>query len=308
MRFRTATAFTAGWRPRPTGSSSTSRPTGPVSSRRSGRLAPPDMRDGVEAGPRGRVRLTPELEAALVTRLLEETAPLAEAGKARGLSAPDDPGLRARQAPPRRARRPGRGLRIPPSRHRATPPRLGTRDATRETFGWFADHGVAFVTVDAPSATMCRSCPRPRRSHPRRSGLPAPARAQYRRLPDRQVRGGALRLALRRRRARAGQERVLAMAEEASEVHVAFNNNRGDDAPTAAQRFRPLLGQAPPEKSRPSEPAARPGAARTRRASLARRAPRPSGRPAAPRGTDPNRCGRPGPPQRRRGRTRRRRR
>ena len=37
------------------------------------------------------------------------------------------------------------------------------------------------------------------------------------------------------------------MAEQAGEVHVAFNNNRGDDAPTAAQRFRSLLGQAPPE-------------------------------------------------------------
>jgi uncharacterized protein YecE (DUF72 family) len=35
------------------------------------------------------------------------------------------------------------------------------------------------------------------------------------------------------------------MAEQAAEVHVAFNNNRGDDAPTAAQRFRALLGQAP---------------------------------------------------------------
>ena len=35
------------------------------------------------------------------------------------------------------------------------------------------------------------------------------------------------------------------MAEQAGEVHVAFNNNRGDDAPTAAQRFRSLLGQAP---------------------------------------------------------------
>ena len=39
--------------------------------------------------------------------------------------------------------------------------------------------------------------------------------------------------------------RVEAMAEQAGEVHVAFNNNRGDDAPTAAQRFRSLLGQAP---------------------------------------------------------------
>jgi hypothetical protein len=27
-----------------------------------------------------------------------------------------------------------------------------------------------------------------------------------------------------------------------------FNNNRDDDAPTAAQRFRALLGQAPPEE------------------------------------------------------------
>ena len=39
--------------------------------------------------------------------------------------------------------------------------------------------------------------------------------------------------------------RAQAMAEQAAEVHVAFNNNRGDDAPTAAQRFRALLGQAP---------------------------------------------------------------
>jgi uncharacterized protein YecE (DUF72 family) len=41
--------------------------------------------------------------------------------------------------------------------------------------------------------------------------------------------------------------RARGMAEQAGEVHVAFNNNRDDDAPTAAQRFRSLLGQAPPE-------------------------------------------------------------
>jgi uncharacterized protein YecE (DUF72 family) len=28
-------------------------------------------------------------------------------------------------------------------------------------------------------------------------------------------------------------------------VHVMFNNNRGDDAPVAAQRMRELLDQAP---------------------------------------------------------------
>jgi uncharacterized protein YecE (DUF72 family) len=33
-----------------------------------------------------------------------------------------------------------------------------------------------------------------------------------------------------------------ALAEDAREVHVAFNNNRGDDAPVAAARFRELVG------------------------------------------------------------------
>ena len=47
----------------------------------------------------------------------------------------------------------------------------------------------------------------------------------------------------------AGRARTL--AESAGEVHVAFNNNRGDDAPTAAQRFRALLGQEIPEPDDP---------------------------------------------------------
>jgi uncharacterized protein YecE (DUF72 family) len=40
-------------------------------------------------------------------------------------------------------------------------------------------------------------------------------------------------------------ERARTLAESAGDVHVMFNNNRGDDAPTAAQRFRALLGQEP---------------------------------------------------------------
>jgi uncharacterized protein YecE (DUF72 family) len=35
------------------------------------------------------------------------------------------------------------------------------------------------------------------------------------------------------------------MAEQAGEVHVMFNNNRGADAPSSAQRFRQLVGQLP---------------------------------------------------------------
>jgi len=40
-------------------------------------------------------------------------------------------------------------------------------------------------------------------------------------------------------------ERARGMAEQADSVHVAFNNNRGADAPTSARRFRELVGQDP---------------------------------------------------------------
>ena len=42
---------------------------------------PPELRDEARRPARGRVTLTPELETALAERLVEETAPLAEAGK-----------------------------------------------------------------------------------------------------------------------------------------------------------------------------------------------------------------------------------
>src|SRR5439155_23003638 len=42
---------------------------------------PKDLRDGVEVNERGRVRLTPELEAEVARRILAATEPLAGAGK-----------------------------------------------------------------------------------------------------------------------------------------------------------------------------------------------------------------------------------
>ena len=41
------------------------------------------------------------------------------------------------------------------------------------------------------------------------------------------------------------KRRAEGMAEDAGFVHVMFNNNRGADAPTAARRFRQLMGQDP---------------------------------------------------------------
>jgi uncharacterized protein YecE (DUF72 family) len=41
------------------------------------------------------------------------------------------------------------------------------------------------------------------------------------------------------------QRRAESMAEQAGEVHVAFNNNARDEAPSAARRFKELAGQDP---------------------------------------------------------------
>ena len=50
--------------------------------------------------------------------------------------------------------------------------------------------------------------------------------------------------------------RVQTMAESAGDVHAMFNNNRGADAPSAAMRYRILMGQVdgPPEPSGPAQP------------------------------------------------------
>jgi uncharacterized protein YecE (DUF72 family) len=206
---------------------------------------PEDLRDGAETTERGRVRLTTELESALASRLVEETAPLAEAGKLGAYLVQLTPAFAPRRhelheldalveafAPHRVA------IEL---RHRGW-----VRDKRREgTLGWFSERGVAFVCVDAPPGDEIPIMPPIDavtnddiayfRAHGRNTegylkGKSVAERFAWRYSDDELEEIGT---------------RVGALAEEAGEVHVAFNNNRGDDAPTAAQRFRALLGQAP---------------------------------------------------------------
>jgi uncharacterized protein YecE (DUF72 family) len=207
---------------------------------------PPEMRDGVTTTGRGRVRLTPELETALAERLVEETAPLDEAGKLGAylvqLTPAFGPGRHELEELDRvmEALAPHRvAVEL---RHRGW-----VRDKRRErTLGWFADREVAFVCVDAPPGDHVPIMP---------SDLDAVTRDDlaYVRLHGRNTDGYLKGSSVAERFGwRYGDDeleevagRVHRLAEEAGEVHVAFNNNRDDDAPTAAQRFRALLGQAP---------------------------------------------------------------
>jgi uncharacterized protein YecE (DUF72 family) len=207
---------------------------------------PPDLRDGVETTDRGRVRLTPELETALAKRLVEETAPLAEAGKLGAyllqLTPAFGPGRHELEELDRVVEAFAPHKVAVELRHSGW-----VREKRRErTLGWFSERGVAFVCVDAPPGDEIPIMP---------SDLDAVTRDDlaYLRLHGRNAEGYLHGKSVAERFAwRYDDEeleeiagRAHAMAEQTGEVHVAFNNNRGDDAPTAAQRFRALLGQAP---------------------------------------------------------------
>jgi uncharacterized protein YecE (DUF72 family) len=207
---------------------------------------PPDLRDDAQTTDRGRVRLTPDLETALAERLVEETAPMAEADKlgcyfvqltpafSPGRHEVDELDRLVEAFAPHRV-----ALEL---RHRGW-----LRDKRRErTLRWFADHDVAFVCVDAPPGDQVPIMP---------SDFDAVTRDDlaYLRLHGRNTEGYLKGRSVAERfgwryedhELEEVAERASRMAEQAREVHVAFNNNRGDDAPTAAQRFRALLGQVP---------------------------------------------------------------
>jgi uncharacterized protein YecE (DUF72 family) len=207
---------------------------------------PPDLRDGVETTERGRVRMTDELELALAGRVVEETAPLAKAGKLGAYLVQLTPAFA-----PRRHELEELDQLVEAFAPHPVAVELRHRGWVREkrierTLGWFSERGVAFVCVDAPPGDEIPIMP------------PLDAvtsdRLAYLRAHGRNTEGYLHGRSVAERFAwRYSDEeleeiggRVGSLAEQAGEVHVAFNNNRGDDAPTAAQRFRALLGQAPP--------------------------------------------------------------
>jgi uncharacterized protein YecE (DUF72 family) len=207
---------------------------------------PPELRDEAPTTGRGRVQLTAELETALAQRLVEETAPLADAGKLGAYLVQLTPAFSPRKHDLGELE----GLLTALRPHRVAVElrnRNWVTDERRdETLGWFADNGVVFVDVDAPLDDHFSIMP---------TGLDAVTSdgLAYLRLHGRNADGYLKGKSVAERfgwryddsELESVAERVQGLAEQAGEVHVAFNNNRGDDAPTAAQRFRALLGQAP---------------------------------------------------------------
>jgi uncharacterized protein YecE (DUF72 family) len=214
---------------------------------------PPDLREDAQTSGRGRVVLTPKLEAALADAVLEAVEPLKQAGKLGVFLLQLTPGF----SPYEHDLDELTGLleRLAPHtvaielRHRGW-----VKDKRIEqTLGWYEDHGAAWVAVDAPPGDHIPIMP------------PVDAvtnpNVAYMRMHGRNTEGYMTGKSVAERfdwdysddelKEIAG--RVEGLAEQAGEVHALFNNNRGADAPSAAQRFRDLMSQTdgpPPEPPR----------------------------------------------------------
>ena len=206
---------------------------------------PPDLRGEVETNERGRVRLTPELELAVADRILEAVAPLERAGKLGAfllqLTPAFAPGKHRLDELEALIGRLAPRLVAVELRHRG----WVAEKRAEETFAWLSEHGAAFVSVDAPREDHVPIMP------------PVDAvtteSLAYVRMHGRNAEGYMHGRTVAERFAWEYSDaeleeiagRVRALAEEAHEVHALFNNNRGADAPSAASRFRELIGQDP---------------------------------------------------------------
>ncbi len=206
---------------------------------------PPELRERATTTARGRVELTSELESALIRQVLHAIEPLENAGKLGALLLQLTPAF----SPKRHVLEELESLV-----EAVAPRRLAVELRNRrwvederagETLAWFSERGVAFVCVDAPVGDEIPVMP----------PLDAVTRDDlaYLRIHGRNLAGYMHGKSVAERfgwiygdeELQEIEGRVRGLADGAAEVHVLFNNNRDDDAPSAARRFRALLGQDP---------------------------------------------------------------
>ena len=206
---------------------------------------PPELRELADVGQRGRVHLTPELEQKMVEQVKHACEPLDKAGKLRAFLLQLTPAFSPDKHELAELDPIIDGLAPHPVavefRHRG----WVREKRVEHTLAYLSEHQAVFVCVDAPPGDHVPIMP----------PLDAVTRDDlaYMRLHGRNTDGYLRGKSVAERFGwRYSDEeleevggRVRELAEQANEVHVLFNNNRGDDAPTSAQRFMSLLGQDP---------------------------------------------------------------
>ena len=207
---------------------------------------PPRLRDRATVGPRGKVVLGGQLERALCDAVVETVAPLAEAGKLATFLLQLSPAFEPRKHALDELRPLVDALAPVPVaielRHRA----WVKPDRAEETLGWYESAGAAWVAVDAPQGKAPTMMPA-------LDAVTLPSIA-YLRAHGRNAEGYMRGRSVAERFAWTYSDEELeelkgraeGLAEEAGSVRMMFNNNRGSDAPKAAERMRELLAQTAP--------------------------------------------------------------
>jgi uncharacterized protein YecE (DUF72 family) len=217
---------------------------------------PPELRAEARTNERGRVLLDEGLERRMVEATLEAIAPLERAGKLGALLLQLTPAFA-----PGRHELPELDRVIEGMAPRRVAVELRHRgwvapERIEHTLAHLEDRGAAFVCVDAPPGEHVPIMP---------STIDAVTHDDlaYLRMHGRDTEGylSGKTVAERFGWVYSDEElreiggRARALAEQAAEVHVLFNNNREDDAPTAARRLRVLEGQDPGPVPEPHEEA-----------------------------------------------------
>lgn len=202
---------------------------------------PPDLRFDAELDSHGRVLITPHMEEAVVTRLVEALDPFERAGKL---------GVLLLQLPPS----------FGPRRHQLhelehvlsllhdyhVAVELRNRDWVEgtqfeATIDFFQSHNLIFVTVDTPAVQHFRLMPSiDVTTHPRIGYLRAHGRNARGYLTGRTV-AERFDYDYPEQELEEIAERAIHLSSSLDEMHLVFNNNRGAYAPKAALKMKKIL-------------------------------------------------------------------
>jgi uncharacterized protein YecE (DUF72 family) len=205
---------------------------------------PKELRETARTGSRGRVQLDGRLEEKLAAAVLEAVQPLAAAGKLATFLLQLSPAFSPHDhsldelAPLVELLAPHPvAIEL---RHRS----WTRRGRLEPALAWLEEHGAVWVGVDAPRGRQVTIMPPV-------DAVTNPAVAYLRahgRNAEGYVRGRSVAERFAYRYPDDELEEIGARARElaasAEQVRLHFNNNRGSDAPVAAERMRELLGQA----------------------------------------------------------------
>jgi uncharacterized protein YecE (DUF72 family) len=207
-------------------------------------LLPPDLQRRAETDAKGKVKVTPDLQEALLKRFLRSTSVLRDAGKL---------GVLLLQLSPAFSPRKHQLSELEPLIDMLTGYELAIEfrnrnwaigDQLESTINFVRRHRVIFVNVDTPESDHFTVMP------PDVDEVTNP-KAAYLRLHGRNAKAYVTGKTVAARFDYNYDDKEIAevakrsrkLAEEARKLHVIFNNNNLDYAPHAALRLRKALGQ-----------------------------------------------------------------